>query len=353
MEHTTSVQDPASDLNLRYVSGQESGYGRREEKGEFVYFSEKGPIKDTNVILRIQALVIPPAWQEVWICKRKNGHIQATGIDARGRKQYKYHREWSMRRNLKKFDRLIGFAQKLKQLRNQLAKDLRRRHLSKEKVCAIAVYTMSTTYIRAGNKTYEAEYGSFGLTTLKNRHIKIERNQVFFKFRGKKGVMQQVYLKEPKVAKMLKNVRELPGQELFQYYDKDGHIQRLDSGDINAYLKQAMEEDYTCKDFRTWAGCALALLLLATEPFEETETARKKTLLHVIDCVAERLGNTRTVTRNYYIHPELQRQYVSGEMQSILFKLKRKNELVLPGSATEKALLQFLKMLNVSSGEAT
>ncbi|WP_270088947.1 DNA topoisomerase IB [Sphingobacterium sp. SYP-B4668] len=339
---------PAVDLNLRYVSGKEPGYSRKELKGKFVYFSDKGLVDDRDTIRRIEALVIPPAWKDVWICKRKNGHIQATGIDVRGRKQYKYHTDWSTLRNIKKFDRLMGFVKKLKLLRAQLAKDLRRKSLTKEKVCAIAVYTMSTTYIRAGNKSYEEEYGSFGLTTLKNRHIKIEHNQVFFKFKGKKGVLQQVYLKEPKVARLLKNVKELPGQELFQYYDTEGQLQRLDSGDINVYLRQAMQDDYTCKDFRTWAGCVLALLVMATEPFAETPAARKKALVAIIDAVALRLGNTRTVTRNYYIHPELQNQYITGNLQPLLSGLRKKNEVTTPGSATEKSLVKFLNSLKQS-----
>lgn len=345
MKTAISSPHPAVELNLRYVTGKESGYTRKQKNGKFYYFSKKGLIEDENTIERIKALVIPPAWRNVWICKFKNGHIQATGIDQRGRKQYKYHPNWSSIRNLKKFDRLVGFAKKMKLLRNQLTKDLRKRGMTKDKVCAIAICTMNATYIRAGNKSYEVEYGSFGLTTLKNRHIKIDRNEIFFKFKGKKGVLQQVYLKEPKIAKMLKNLKDIPGQELFQYYDQEGEIQRLDSGDLNLYLKKAMQEDYTCKDFRTWAGCSLALMMMAQHPFSEIESDRKKMLLNILDYVADQLGNTRTVTRNYYIHPDLQKQYISGSLKTILAKLKKKIEMKDASDATEKSLLKFIKSL--------
>ncbi|MGJ1433171.1 DNA topoisomerase IB [Sphingobacterium spiritivorum] len=346
MKTSAPLPHVAPDIKLRYVSDKQSGYTRKEKNGKFVYFSDKGKIADKKVLDRIRALVLPPAWQQVWICTQANGHIQATGIDARGRKQYRYHNDWSAFRNLKKFDRLEGFARKLKLLRVQLKKDLRRKKLTKEKVCAIAVNIMSHTYIRAGNKAYEQEYGSFGLTTLKNKHIKIESNKVFFKFKGKKGVVQQVYLKEPKLVKMLKNIKDIPGQELFQYYNKNGEIVRLDSGDINSYLKESMKDDYTCKDFRTWAGCTLALMIMAGIPVAETETERKKNLVHIIDEVASKLGNTRTVTRNYYIHPELQNQYLDQRLTPVLNRIVKKNtDKFTLTEIAEKSFLKFLLSL--------
>lgn len=328
--------------NLRYVTDTEPGYCRTCTKGKFTYLSKNKPIKNKYTLKRIASLVIPPAWENVWICKFKNGHIQATGIDKRGRKQYIYHRDWSAIRNVKKFDRLLGFANKMKLLRIQLKKDLRKKKLSKEKVCAIAISTMNATYIRAGNKSYELNNGSYGLTTLKNRHVKIDKNEIFFKFKGKKGVQQQLYVKEAQIAKMLKNVKEIPGQELFQYYDHNGTIQRLDSGDLNRYLKEAMHSDYTCKDFRTWAGCNLAFTMMANQPYEDLVSIRKKILVQILDHVARQLGNTRSVTRNYYIHPELQKQYVDGDLKNELLRLKRK---VTQGKedANEKALLKFIK----------
>jgi len=342
MKTLTPSSHPSVALNLRYVTDTEPGYCRTYTKGKFTYLSKNKPIKNKNTLKRIASLVIPPAWENVWICKFKNGHIQATGIDKRGRKQYIYHLDWSTIRNVKKFDRLLGFANKMKLLRTQLRKDLRKKKLSKEKVCAIAISTMNATYIRAGNKSYEHNYGSYGLTTLKNRHVKIDKNEIFFKFKGKKGVLQQVYIKEAKIAKMLKNVKEIPGQELFQYYDHDGAIQRLDSGDLNRYLKQAMQEDYTCKDFRTWAGCTLAFMMMANEPYGELISERKKVMVTILDHVAKQLGNTRSVTRNYYIHPELQKQYVEGDLKNELLKLKRKMVQNTDG-ATEKALLKFIR----------
>lgn len=342
MKTSTTSPHPAAALNLRFAVDTEPGYSRICTKGEFCYYSKKKPLTNPNTLKRIASLVIPPAWQNVWICKYKDGHIQATGIDNRGRKQYIYHQDWSTIRNLKKFDRLLGFAKKMKFLRTQLNKDLRKKRLTKEKVCAIAISTMNATYIRAGNKSYEHNYGSYGLTTLKNRHVKIDKNEIFFKFKGKKGVLQQVYIKEAKIAKMLKNVKEIPGQELFQYYNHDGSIQRLDSGDLNCYLKQAMKEDYTCKDFRTWAGCNLAFMMMANEPYASLVSERKKALINILDGVAKQLGNTRSVTRNYYIHPELQRLYVEGNLETELLKLKRKMN-TNASNATEKALLKFIK----------
>lgn len=342
MRATKINSHPAIDLHLRYVSDKDCGYSRIDRKGNFVYFYKQKPLIDRDIIDRIESLSIPPAWKDVWICKFKNGHIQATGTDFLGRKQYIYHPEWSSLRNLKKFDRLYGFAKNLKLLREQITKDLRRKSLNKNKVCAIAVYTMDATHIRAGNKSYEKKYGSYGLTTLKNRHINVDQNEVFFKFKGKKGVLQQVYLKEAKIARMLKNVKEIPGQELFQYYDKSGAIQKLDSGDINNYLKYTMQEDYTCKDFRTWAGCTLALKMMASESFSEIASDRKKKLISILDTVAKQLGNTRSVTRKYYVHPELQKQYLDGTLAPLISRLKKKKSTM---QIIEKALLKFIHSL--------
>ena len=335
----------ALEMNLHYVSATEEGYRRDFKNGKYIFSSTKGKVEDAAILARIEALAIPPAWRDVWICKHKNGHIQATGIDKLGRKQYRYHQKWCSQRNLKKFDRLIDFSKKLKLLRRKVRKDLRLKKLSKDKVCASAIDLMSMTHIRAGNKRYEAEYGSFGLTTLKNRHIKINSDKIFFKFKGKKGVLQQIYLKEAKVARLLKRIKEIPGQELFQYYDEKGNIQRLDSGDMNAYIRDSMQDDFSCKDFRTWAGCNLALTLMTTLPYEDTSSARKKILLEILDSVADSLGNTRSVTRNYYVHPELQAQYLSGQICPLLSRLRKKLSISSNNLSIEKVLQQFLETL--------
>ncbi|MDH5826803.1 DNA topoisomerase IB [Sphingobacterium faecium] len=342
MKSTIITPHPATELHLRFVTDKDCGYSRIDRKGNFVYFYKQKPLIDHDIIDRIESLSIPPAWQDVWICKFKNGHIQVTGTDSLGRKQYIYHPEWSSLRNLKKFDRLCGFGKKLKLLREQITKDLRRKTLNKNKVCAIALYTMDATHIRAGNKSYEKKYGSYGLTTLKNRHVIVDQNEVFFKFKGKKGVLQQVYLKEAKIARMLKNVKEIPGQELFQYYDKSGTIQKLESGDINNYLKYTMLENYTCKDFRTWAGCTMALKMMVSENYSEMASNRKKIMISILESVAKQLGNTRSVTRKYYVHPELQKQYLDGTLAPIIARLKKKTYTI---QIIEKAFLKFIHSL--------
>lgn len=339
-----SPQDVAKAMKLRYISSDKKGFTRKKKGDKFIFLDTKGDIiKDEETIKHINGLVIPPAWTDVWISPYTNGHLQATGFDVKGRKQYRYHSRWSKVRNDNKFDRIMDFGKKLPLLRKQMAKDLRRRTLNKEKVIAIALSVMNETYIRAGNSAYEKEYGSYGLTTLKNKHVNINGTKAFFTFKGKKGVQQQIAMKDSSLTRLLKNVKELPGQELFQYYDEHGEIRKLDSGDINDYLKTYMHEEFTSKDFRTWAGCVLALELMAiTEDFDCDSTC-KRNIISIVDGVAERLGNTRTVSKKYYIHPGLITSYEQKKLDSILKPLKQK-ELSKEGHLkAEKALLKFLK----------
>jgi len=325
---------------LVYVKAGDMGYSRIAKKNGFAYLDESGKeIRSEAILQRIKALVIPPAWTEVWICPKENGHIQVTGIDVKGRKQYRYHTSWQQFRNETKFDKLYQFGRKLKALRKQIQKDLRRKNIDKQKVTALALSVMENTFIRVGNAAYEKENGSYGLTTLKNRHIRFDHGIAVFKFVGKKGVKNLVQLKHRSLINLLKKVKDLPGQEIFQYYDADQNLHSLNSADVNQYLKEVMQEDFTCKDFRTWGGCVCALQYLL-ETSDETTGA--KSLPALIDKVAERLGNTRTVCRKYYIHPQLLAHYESGDMNALFPAGNIKTDDL---SAVEKAFLSFLKKM--------
>lgn len=341
-----SPQDIAKSMQLRYVYSGSKGYSRKKNGDHFIYLDTEGKeIKDQEIISRIQSLVLPPAWTDVWICPYASGHLQATGFDMRGRKQYRYHNKWSKLRNENKFDRIYAFGKKLPLLRKQIIKDIRRKTLMREKVSAIALSIMNETYIRAGNTAYEKEYGSFGLTTLKNRHVNINGTQAFFKFKGKKGVTQQVSIKNASLVRLLKNVKELPGQELFQYYDEQGELRKLDSGDINNYLKEHMDEEFTCKDFRTWAGSVAALQAMSHMEDFDCDASCKRNIINIVDAVAAKLGNTRTICKKYYIHPALLLSYEGNKLQSILSKLKKYDDPKILNAASEKAFLSFLKSI--------
>jgi len=332
-------------MQLRYVYSSSKGYARVRKGKEFVYLDTEGKqIRDEEILQRIAGLVIPPAWTNVWICPYPNGHLQATGYDVRGRKQYRYHARWSQLRNENKFEHIYDFGKKLPHLRRQIRRDIRRKTLIREKVSAIALGIMNETYIRAGNTIYEKEYGSFGLTTLKNKHVSISGSQAFFRFKGKKGVLQQITMKDASLVRLLKNIRELPGQELFQYYDEEGQIRKLESGDINDYLRRHTAENFSCKDFRTWAGCVLALQLMAFAEEPDCDAACKRNILSIIDGVAQRLGNTRAITRKYYIHPQLLLSYEEHRLDEILRRLRQSFKAGKdPHALAEQALLAFLR----------
>ncbi|KGE12537.1 DNA topoisomerase IB [Sphingobacterium deserti] len=331
-------------IGLRYVSCNDKGYCRVAEGKHFRYLDHKGnEISNETVLKRIQTLVLPPAWTDVWICANANGHLQATGVDVRGRKQYRYHAKWTSIRSEKKFTDLHVFGAKLPLLKKAVLKDLRKRSLSREKVCAVAVSVMQKTSFRAGNSIYQKTNGSYGLTTLKNKHVKqISTNKLFFKFVGKKGVVQQTYLQEKTLIKMLLKVKDLPGQRIFQYVDDEGEIRALESGDINGYLKEVMGINASCKSFRTWNACLMALKFLIAQPVPVTVAERKKNVLAVIDQVAAVLGNTRAVTRSHYIHPSILEAYENAELNSWIGRMKKK-ETDLDTRNLEKKLLQILK----------
>jgi DNA topoisomerase-1 len=281
----------------------------------FEYFDPRGRrIRDAKSLARIAALAIPPAWTDVWICPSPRGHLQATGRDARGRKQYRYHRAWHATRDETKFERLQAFAAALPAIRARTAADLQRRGLRREKVLAAVVRLLERSLIRIGNDEYARQNRSFGLTTLRDHHVKFHGTTMRFEFRGKSGVRHAVDVNDPRLARIVRQCRDLPGQELFQYIDEAGRRQDVTSTDVNAYLRSISGEDFTAKDFRTWAGTVLAARAFFDMEPAPSRTRAKKKVVDVIDAVAGVLGNTRAVCRRSYIHPIVVDAYVSGAL---------------------------------------
>jgi DNA topoisomerase-1 len=269
-------------------------------------------VSDRAELQRIKALVIPPAWTDVWICPDPRGHLQATGRDARGRKQYRYHPRWREVRDEVKYGRLIAFAEALPRIRVRAAADVRKSGLPREKVLAAVVQLLEKTLIRVGNEEYARENGSIGLTTMRDHHAKVRGTTVRFEFRGKSGIGHAVDLRDARLAKIIKTCRELPGYELFQYRDDDGARQVIDSADVNAYLREISGEDFTAKDFRTWTGTVLAAKALADVAAFTSNTDAKRKIATAVESVAKRLGNTKAVCRKCYIHPAIVEAYLDG-----------------------------------------
>ncbi len=304
--------DAAAEAGLRYVSDERPGYTRRAKGNHFEYFdTEKKAIHDEQRLLRIKRLAIPPAWTDVWICPSSNGHIQATGRDARGRKQYKYHERWREVRDEDKFDRLTQFAKALPKIRRRVAQDLKLPGLPRRKVVATIVRLLEQTFIRIGNEEYARENNSFGLTTLKNRHVTVKGSKVRFRFRGKSGRQHEVDLSDRRVAKVIAKCQDLPGQDLFHFLDEEGEVQNITSQDVNEYLRQITDEDFTAKDFRTWGGTVLAAIALDKQEEFETKKQAKSNIKTAICAVAELLGNTPAVCRKCYVHPEIVAAYLN------------------------------------------
>ena len=289
---------------LRYVRDDDPGIRRRRAGHGFAYVDAEGRrIGDRHTLARLKALAIPPAWRDVWICPRADGHIQAVGRDARGRKQYRYHADWREVRDATKYERMVPFARRLPGIRRQLARDLRRQGMPREKVLALVVRLLETTSIRVGNSEYARTNGSFGLTTLRNRHASVSGSRVRFRFRGKGGKMHEIDVADRRVARLIRRCQDLPGQELFQYVDDDGELRAIGSSDVNDYLRAIAGEDFTAKDFRTWAGTVAAARTLAELPAPESDTAAKRAIADAIKRVAGELGNTPAVCRKCYVHP--------------------------------------------------
>ncbi len=299
---------------LRHVNDETTrGIRRIGRPGHFHYVGPTGrTIRDPRELQRIRTLAIPPAWTHVWICPDPNGHVQATGRDARGRKQYRYHPRWREIRDDVKYGRMIPFAQSLATIRRRTATDLRRAGLPREKVIAAVVQLLEKTLIRVGNEEYARQNHSFGLTTMRDQHARISGSKVHFEFRGKSGIRHAVDLEDRRLARIVKACRDLPGYELFQYIDERGERQVIDSADVNAYLKQITGQPFTAKDFRTWAGTMLAAAeLAACEPCRSTAHG-KRMINRAIDAVARRLGNTKAVCRKSYVHPAILDAYLAG-----------------------------------------
>lgn len=331
--------------NLVYVHPSNAGYYRMGKPGEFYYEDGKvNRLQNDADLERINRLVIPPAWTEVWISPKKNGYLQAVGKDAAGRKQYKYHADWVSRKSDHKYFRLLEFGKILPKARKQIAKDLRRKNFDQRKVLAICLQVIQHTFIRIGSETYKKTYGSYGLSTLKDQHFKQKGNQFTLSFVGKKGVKQDVVLSDKNLAKLIKKSKDIPGQELFQYYTNDKEHRSVDSGMINDYIKEITQSDFTAKDFRTWGGTLEALRRLASCTECNPDMAKKKVIVEVLDCVANKLGNTRAVCKSSYVYPLLLETFENEGLKQYLKKINTaKPDSLTAIENDEKILLSFLK----------
>lgn len=333
--------------DLVYVNDKIPGINRLKKGKGFVYIYDSKPLKEKAEIERIRKLAIPPAWTNVWICANENGHIQATGFDIRGRKQYRYHGMWNTLRNETKFHRLFEFGKILPSIRLKLEEDLKKKELSEEKVLATVVSLMERTYIRVGNEDYEKLYGSYGLTTLKDSHVKIEGDKIYFCFKGKKGIQHKITLKNKRLARMVRQCRDIPGKELFQYYDAEGNRRSIDSGMVNRYVKEASGGDFTAKDFRTWAGTLNIIRAFKSIGESESDSDCKKKIVAALDEVSKQLGNTRTVCKKYYVHPGIIKLYEEKNLLKYLLEL---DKIEQPDDLTgltseERVLMKILKQL--------
>lgn len=300
---------------LVYGSDDTAGYGRRGRPGAFHYVDTRGRrIADPRVLERVRALAIPPAWTDVWINRRARGHLQASGRDARGRKQYLYHPDWRATRDSRKFDSLVAFARALPALRRAVRASLRRPRLDRERVTALVVRLLEASLIRIGNDEYARTNRSYGLTTLRTRHARVSRGRIRFAFRGKSGQRHRIEVPHPDLARIVRQLQELPGQELFCYLDSAGEVRRLRSDDVNAYLREHSGARFTAKDFRTWAGTVLAALTLAQFACPSTKSELRRVYTEAVRIVAARLGNTPAVARRSYIHPAIVEMFAAGRL---------------------------------------
>jgi len=341
--------ESAQAAGLRYVSDTSPGIRRRRSGKGFSYVDAEGrPIRDKATLARIRSLAIPPAYTDVWICPSPNGHLQATGRDARGRKQYRYHPRWREVRDETKFGRMVAFSEALPRLRARVEEDLAKSGLPREKVLAAVVRLLECTCIRVGNEEYARSNRSFGLTTLRDHHVEISGSTMRFEFRGKSGKTHRVALSDRRLARIVARCQAVPGAELFQYVDDEGGRVAIGSGDVNDYLRQITGEDFTAKDFRTWAGTLQAVAAL--EELGPAETAReaKSTVLRAIDEVAARLNNTRAVCRKYYVHPAVLECYEAGTLHQALRNGNGKAARGRgPGlDSSEKALVRLLRTVS-------
>lgn len=317
----SSAPEDARAAGLRYVDDRAPGITRTAVRQGFRYTNSDGtPINDETELARIRALAIPPAWTDVWICRWRNGHLQATGRDAKGRKQYRYHPQWRSVRDEAKYERMLDFGQALPTIRSRIDKALSLPGLPREKVLAAIVYLLQATLMRIGNREYARDNDSYGMTTLRKKHVRVDGTQIRFEFRGKSGIRHSIRLQDRRLARIIMRTRDLPGQELFQYVDEDGQRHAISSTDVNDYLRELTGEDYTAKDFRTWAGTVLAAMaLLECEPCS-SDTQGKRNVTQAIVIVAQKLGNTPAICRKCYVHPRIIEAYMEGTLTGITEK---------------------------------
>jgi DNA topoisomerase-1 len=337
--------ESARAAGLRYASDAKPGITRVRAGSGFRFIGTNGrTIRREDELKRIRALVIPPAWTDVWICPDTLGHLQATGRDARGRKQYRYHSKWREVRDETKYYRMIAFAQALPHVRRQTSRDLKGPHLTREKVLATVIQLLEKTLIRVGNDEYAKQNQSFGLTTMRDAHVAVGKGQVRFSFRGKSGVEHEVSLSDRRLARIVRACRDIPGYDLFQYYDENGERQSIGSADVNAYLQAITGQEFTSKDFRTWAGTVLAAQLLREFEREDSDAKLKKNIVQAVETVAKRLGNTRAVCRKCYIHPAIFDAYMDGSMLNTVAqrarRVRQSATALTEGEAAVLALLQ-------------
>ncbi|MDQ6625186.1 MAG: DNA topoisomerase IB [Verrucomicrobiota bacterium] len=355
LDIVTEPEEAAKEAGLRYVSDDQPGYTRKRKGDDFEYYDTHGkPITDEARLLRIRRLAVPPAYADVWICPTANGHLQATGRDARGRKQYRYHEKWREARDETKYDRMLVFGAALPKIRERVEADLALPGLPKNKVLATIVSIMERTFIRVGNEEYARTNKSYGLTTMRNKHVAVKGAKVQFNFRGKSGVEHQIAVADRRLARIVKKVQDLPGQELFGFVAENGEAQDIKSQDVNDYLREITGEEFTAKDFRTWAGTVLAAVALdAVEAFDN-KTQAKKNVKAAITAVAKILGNTPTVCRKCYVHPVVLETYLSGET---IEGLKRKADAALEQNlpdlrSVETAVMKFLQQRLAAAAKA-
>ena len=348
IESATKVdpQVSAEEAGLTYVSSHKAGITRRRQGKNFRYLDARGKIvNDGETLARIKSLVIPPAWEEVWICPSHRGHLQAMGKDARGRTQYRYHPKWREVRDGSKYGRVMAFGRALPKIRATVNRHLRLPGLAREKVLATVVKLLETTLIRVGNEEYAKTNHSFGLTTIHNSHVKVTGSKIHFAFRGKSGVEHAIDIRDQRLAEVIKRCQELPEQDLFEYIDEDGARHDITSSDVNGYLKEITGQDFTAKDFRTWAGTVLAAMALQEFETFDSNAQAKRNVVAAIEAVAKKLGNTKSVCRKCYIHPAIIDTYMEGSLAESLKnrveeKLKRSLHSLKPEEAAVMAMLK-------------
>jgi DNA topoisomerase I len=359
-EESAAVADQpevdAKSAGLRYVSDTKPGIRRERRGDEFVYFDVHGrQIGDEKELKRIRSIGIPPAYERVWICPYPNGHLQATGYDARGRKQYRYHPQWRRVRDENKYDRMMQFGKALPKIRARVAEDLAKPGLPREKVLATVVKLLEVSRIRVGNEEYAKTNHSFGLSTMRNRHVKVEGSKILFRFRGKSGKRHEIEVADRRIARVVAKCQELPGQHLFQYLDENDEPVEVGSDEVNAYLQEITGEQFTAKDFRTWSGTVLAAMALQEFEAVDNQAAAKKHVVAAIESVSKALGNTPAICRKCYVHPHIIEGYMEGTLVHELreladAKIKSDLETLPPEEAAVLALLS--KRLEKQESEA-